>query len=287
MTRFLAVNALAQHQLFQTRDTPEAIALCEELLQISRAVWGRGHISGLSILLQLASLNAQQSNLTAAERAMREFIEDRRAVGSVANSIILMLEQQAYGAMREWLADHPETGRDYLTLVVEDARAALAPQAPERQIIIDRVAVWLAERGFHQVAEPLLRESLELLAAQEEPAAAARARSLHWLGAALLGLERPQDAQVALRACLEIEREELGAEEWLLHSARSALGECLVRDRRYQDAEPILLEAHAALLSNLLAPPQRRRDAAQRLALLYRAWDRPDDAAAWESRARP
>jgi serine/threonine protein kinase len=71
-----------------------------------------------------------------------------------------------------------------------------------------------------------------------------------------------------------------------LAAAQVRLAAVLADQQRYADAEPLLLTAHEALRTHPQVAAsaflkERRADAADRLARLYDAWGKPDEAAKW------
>jgi hypothetical protein len=83
-----------------------------------------------------------------------------------------------------------------------------------------------------------------------------------------------------------------GREHFRTAIAESLLGRCLVSLKRYDEAEPLLLEAVNLLDRSLGAEENRTRGARRRLAELYDAWGKPEEAAkhrpiAAESPTRP
>ncbi|MHC4090081.1 MAG: tetratricopeptide repeat protein [Planctomycetota bacterium] len=83
---------------------------------------------------------------------------------------------------------------------------------------------------------------------------------------------------------LAIRRRGLPEGHWQTAEARAVLAGCLTGLRRYQGAEPLLLEAHSEMKDNPQASEIQKREALDRLAKLYEAWGRPEQAAAWRAK---
>ena len=72
-------------------------------------------------------------------------------------------------------------------------------------------------------------------------------------------------------------------DNWFEASYKALSGAALLEQQRYSDAEPILLRAHATYLDQLGSQHVHTRSLAGRVADLYRAWGRPDDAARFDA----
>jgi serine/threonine-protein kinase len=64
----------------------------------------------------------------------------------------------------------------------------------------------------------------------------------------------------------------------LIPSTESALGECLTAQQRYAEAEPLLTDGYTGLIWKLGEKDLRTVEARQRLAKLYDAWGKPNQA---------
>ena len=130
-------------------------------------------------------------------------------------------------------------------LVTEAVRAArqwFPADSPELAAELADVGQTLLEAKAYAAAEPLLRESLSL------------------------GEQKVPDA-------------------WRTHHTRSMLGGALLGQHKYADAEPLLFQGYAGLKERAVkVPPEGQgslNTAMERLAQLYGAWDKPDEAAKW------
>jgi hypothetical protein len=82
-----------------------------------------------------------------------------------------------------------------------------------------------------------------------------------------------------LREALEIRKKVLPKGDALIFSTESALGECLTAQKRFAEAEPLLLSGYNGMKSKLDDKESRVVEARQRVAKLYEAWNKPDQAA--------
>ena len=96
---------------------------------------------------------------------------------------------------------------------------------------------------------------------------------------------RWSEAEPILRECLAI-RDKVIPDLWQRFNTMSQLGGALLGQGRYAQAEPLIVGGYEGLKAReakIPAPSRPRlREAAERVARLYDAWGRPDEAAAWK-----
>ena len=93
----------------------------------------------------------------------------------------------------------------------------------------------------------------------------------------------PREGEKILREAVKIRTESLPKEHYWVALANSALGECLTIQKRYHEAEPLLLNSYEALKISQGADNPRTTIALQRLFNLYKAWNKPDQAAPYRA----
>lgn len=275
-------SALASTLRFLDRDA-EAEALFREGIDIQRGL-GAEHRESLAVSLNnLAVLLGERGDWAAAAPLARE-----------ALAIVLAVHG----------ADHPDVaaGMDGLGTILEQTgnlagaeelyRGALAlrwrllgDEHPDTARSLYALAGIQRLRGDPEGALESCRRILELrgeVLPDGHPyvAAALQIEGLSWLD-----LGRPADAERAFRESLELRRASLPEGHWLVASSKSALGASLAAQNRWLEAEPLLLEGYDGLVAARGAEHALSRDAAARLAELYRAWGRADDAGTWASRS--
>ena len=86
---------------------------------------------------------------------------------------------------------------------------------------------------------------------------------------------------LAERAVSEAEKR-LPEGHWAIATQQSILGEAMAAGGRYREAERILLEANANIAQRLGETTRYAQTSRARLAKLYRAWGRPEQAARYE-----
>jgi tetratricopeptide (TPR) repeat protein len=105
------------------------------------------------------------------------------------------------------------------------------------------------------------------------------------LGAVLLDLNRPEDAEPHLRAvhaaCLRSD-----AAHARTALAAGKVGACLLAQKRYEEAEPLLVGCYERLHAVPNAPKATVRAACEQVVQLYDAWGKSEKAAEWRERLK-
>jgi serine/threonine protein kinase/tetratricopeptide (TPR) repeat protein len=262
----------------------DAETMFQEALAIQRRLEGDHRAEIAATLNNLGVLLGQRGEWAKAEPLIREAVDLIRSVrgpehpevAAAMSTLGTVLEENgdlagaeaAYReslAMRERLlgAEHPDTARSLYALaglqqIQGDAAGALASC---RRI--------LALRG------DVLPDLHPMVAA-----------ALHVEGLSLMDLGRPREAEDAFRESLRLREEALPEDHWLIASSRSALGTSLATVGRYREAEDLLQSAYAQLEATLGPSHERTLETAGRLAELYEAWGREDEAEPWRDRSR-
>ncbi|MDP9004661.1 MAG: serine/threonine-protein kinase [Verrucomicrobiota bacterium] len=93
---------------------------------------------------------------------------------------------------------------------------------------------------------------------------------------------RIDEAEKLLREAVRIRMENMPESHFLRATANGALGEFLTGQKRFAEAEPFLLASYESLKKSQAAHSPRASRARQRLANLYAAWNKPDQAAPYQ-----
>ncbi len=185
-------------------------------------------------------------------------------------------------------------GEPLLRRCIAGRTKVLGADHPDTLRVRARLAAWLVQQGdFQQAADELG----ELLAAQRERLGSNHGdtiESMHYLSLALLGLNRPADAEALANEC--VERSQKLAPDAKTPNAmfKVGWGRSLVALERFTQAETVLLESHRDLTDGLGPDDPRTRESTKALADLYSAWEQaePDaghdaQAATWQAQSQP
>ncbi len=260
----------------------EAETLEREALTIQKNVWGNAHPEVATILNNLALVLGKQDRLAEAETLHRQ---------------VLKMRQKIAGSEHP---DSPEVAAslDNLGLLLRDERKLTEAEAMERESLKMRTALFgdksaavatslnnlglvLRSQGKLPQAEPLYREALEI----EADPTPSRASTLNNLAVVLREQGGLTEAEAMWRESLAI-REKKTPDDWQTFNVRSRLGGSLLQQKKYAEAEPLLLSGYEGMKqreSRISTQDKPRiKEALERLAQLYEATSRPDQAAEWK-----
>ncbi len=274
-TLFWALNALGQHRIYQQQDPIATLPLVLELVEMSTELWGPKEPMTLALQAQVAWFHQMAGDQEAAGRSLTAYLDARRESAARPSIGFAMAEQQILNAMKDWIDQNPDQGRELLLYLLADAGTLVGAESAQMSALLELVGVWMAEHGFDADAESPLQLRLEFLRTKEPERTAALAESLIHLGMVKTRQGQTAEGEVLLRECLKIREGLYSAGDWRV---ASALGASLAAQERFEDAEPLLLAGHDGLRRSPDAPDKRKVESRQRLAELYDRWARPDDA---------
>jgi len=96
----------------------------------------------------------------------------------------------------------------------------------------------------------------------------------------LLDEGRAAEAEPLAQEALAVLRE-AAPTSWRVADAESVLGGCLAAQGRFGEAEPMLVGAYETLEKDPADGSRRAGEARARVAALYKAWGKPERAAAY------
>jgi tetratricopeptide (TPR) repeat protein len=140
------------------------------------------------------------------------------------------------------------------------------------------LAVLHLREGNYAKAENEARTALDLLRKHLGTDQPLTAGALSTLGLTLTREGKAAEGEPYLRDALAIRTKVVRLDSFLIPYTESALGECLIAQQRYAEAEPLLTDGYTGLIWKLGEKDLRTIEARQRLAKLYDAWDKPEQA---------
>jgi serine/threonine-protein kinase len=135
----------------------------------------------------------------------------------------------------------------------------------------------------HSEAEARINETLKIYRAATSQQFINYATALMVQGMIYGQTGRIDEAEKLLREAVRIRSENMPETHFLHATANGALGEFLTAQKRFPEAEPFLLASHESLEKSQAANSPRTRRARQRLANLYDAWNKPEQAAPYRA----
>ncbi len=260
----------------------EAEALYREVLELKRQIHGNEHFDVATGLSNLGTMLLRQDRPAEAESLLQEALalsrrllgEDHPKVGSILGNLAVIVEGR--GDYEEAEAFHREA------LAIKQKQ--LGEGHPSVAISLNNLAFCLQATGKPAEAERLYRQALDILhrrVGKKHRHVAVVERN--W--ASLLATRGEAVAAEDLaRQALTIMRQ-ARMPPWRIADARSVLGHCLIGQGRYEEAEPLLVDSYPVIRDAKGGGSRYTRDALARVAALYQAWGKPDEAARYQSSA--
>jgi tetratricopeptide (TPR) repeat protein/tRNA A-37 threonylcarbamoyl transferase component Bud32 len=260
----------------------QAEALYKEASDGYRRILGDDHPRTLKASSNLAVLYRQQGRLAEAEALLRDaLVLQRRRIGDddpAAAPLINNLARVLQGLGK------PAEAEPLLRSVRESLRQAYGEEHPQTLTAMNNLAGVLIDLDRRDEATELFRRCTETrrrtLGADHPQTLLA---SINW--AAGLRDCRRLDEALAIFETTTQAAASLPSEHWLWPYLRGGHGETLVLLERFAEAEPLLLDSYRVFRATRGDAHPASRNAAARLSQLYRAWEKPDKAAAYEPQA--
>jgi len=280
----VALNNLAD-LLRQRGKWVESESLHREAQAMLRKRWGDEHPLVADSLSNLANLLREQGRLAEAETLQREALAMRKKLSGAEHLDVAISLNHLARVLRDQnrLAESEAMNREALGLF----KKLLGAEHYRVAAALNNLGQVLRDQARLAEAETMHREALAIRKkafGNEHPDVAG---SLEALAAVLRDQGKLAEAETLSRECLAI-GEQMLPDDWRTSIARSALGGVLLALKKYAEAEPLLLAGFAGLKERQAAIPAdgrpRVREAIQRLAQLYAALGKLDQAAEWNQK---
>ncbi|MCP3903403.1 MAG: serine/threonine protein kinase [Planctomycetes bacterium] len=214
LTRFRALNALAQKKLLQNSDIEGTLPIMEELLETSLRLWGPTHIASLSIHVQGIVLYQQVGEMERAGELMRAYLDVRRDTEISGSLLLVTLTQGVWSSMSDWMDANPTEGREFFLHFIDDLEVALSPENERMIRVLRLVGEWMVEHDYPADAAPLLERAVVAQESHSSDPTDARVRLLRALGGAQMGIEQYEESERSLlRSLRDAEDLDLASEQ--------------------------------------------------------------------------
>jgi eukaryotic-like serine/threonine-protein kinase len=250
--------------------------LFREALAVRRGVFGDEHRETATSKSDLGQLLRRKGDLAGAERLLRETLATTRNLlgeehpdfgTSLANVALVLSDRGDHAGAEAMLRQALAVNRD-----------ALGPSHPDIAAKLNSIADPLREQGKREEAAQAVEEALAIARPTLGDDHPLVARYLISLARVRLAQGSADAAEPLLRQALDIQRRALPEGDWRMGAAASLLGASLTAQGRYDEAERSLLEAREVLHDVPGGQGAEAEANRVRLAELYEAWGRGDDA---------
>jgi serine/threonine protein kinase/tetratricopeptide (TPR) repeat protein len=263
----------------------QALPLHEEALKLTKAKLGPDHPHTLTGMNVLAAGYWSAGNLDRSVPLFEEVVKLRTATLGPDHPDTLQ-------AQANLGVNYRDAGRlpDAIRLLedaLDRARKRPGPFPAGLLWVPGELAETYDRAGRFDQAGPLYRQGLADTKARFGADHPRTARGFGALGWHLLRAGQPAEAEPVLRECLAI-REKKEPDAWATFLTKSLLGGALLGQKKYAEAEPLLRDGYEGMKQReAKVPPiekNRLAEAAERLAQLYDATGRADEARAWRAK---
>jgi eukaryotic-like serine/threonine-protein kinase len=300
---------------------PQSESLNRRGLELRRQELGEDHRDTLTSLHNLADTLRAQNKLAEAEPLFRQALagkvrvlgaENEDTLNSRENLAILLAQQRKFGeaesSLREILAarsrGRAEDNLPMSTSLINlssvlamqgkfaDAEASLrqgldgyrrkhGEEHPETLTAMHNLGAILLEQKKFSEAEPVIRRATESRSRVLGPDHPNTLKSQHNLADLYRGKGKLAEAEAQLREVVERRRRVHGEGHPTTMNSVAALAGIFQEQRRFAEAEALLLAGYKALSSASNVPPAEVNKTRERLAKLYDAWGKKEEAGRW------
>jgi serine/threonine protein kinase/tetratricopeptide (TPR) repeat protein len=264
--------------------TTEAIRMHEPTLELLESKLGPDHRVTLAARKNLAVAYLDAGRTTEAIRMHEATLKLREAKLGPDHPDTL---DTLHGLAHAMESLHPADAEPLFRRALEGYRKSERPYEQHTIELTNDLTSLLDRAGRTAEAEPIWRKSLDLLRAHPPADSSILADALAVFGLHLLTRKTWADAEPLLRECLAI-REKSMPDDWRRFNAMSMLGEALLGRRQFAEAEPLLLRGYEGINQREAKIPanakQRLAEATERIARLYEATERTEQARAWRKK---
>jgi tetratricopeptide (TPR) repeat protein len=255
-------------------DYAKANPLLQEALSLSEKIRGEVNEDSAYILISIGRAKHFSGDLVGAEAAYRKSIDifhhlpqryEIRKAMALVNLGGLLTEKGAYDEAIPVLVES-----DRINEKVGDSVYLLVSK--------EYLCAAYLDKGDYAKAIEEGRKSVSVGRKTELERFPSFTDALWCLGTSLVRVGRTAEAEPYLREALDRCRKNFPKPSARIAAAEGALGECLTAQKSYANAEPLLIDGYDMMKSKFGDQDRRVVEARQRLAKLYQAWGKSDQA---------
>ncbi len=252
-----------------------------EALVLRKESLGEEHTDVAHSLNHLGRLYHNMGRIDEAEPLLRQALVMRRKLLHKSHPEV-MASVGALAALLREKGQYSEAKKLY-----DEAFAAFEHtyglQHPYTAGIVNNLALTYCSLGDYEKSEELHRQALELHKQVYPPGHHKISYPYIGLGAVYSAQGEYVEAESMYRQALELTEPNFAADHPRIAEIKSLLGGCLCELGRFEEAERVLLESYTSQKETYSNKDKRTRDTLQRLVELYTDWDKPDEAATYQS----
>jgi len=267
-------------------DYPTTERLRRESLSMRRRLWGDKHPAVAQALNDLAfHLEGMGIYDGEAEALHREALAIRRKVHG-PKTLPVAVSLSNLGMVLQNKGD-VETAERLQRESVAIRKAIVGENHPTLATGLRKLALALFHKGAYEEAADHYQEALRLFRIAYPKGNLRIARVLTEWGEVRMAQGRTKEAEAMSRQALAYYTGRYRDHHWRIASIKSVLGACLTQQGRYAEAEPMLQDALPHLRKAFGPVHPHTRKIHERLADLYEAWGKPEQAKAYRGEAGP
>jgi len=252
----------------------EAEPLCRLVLAMNRQLYGDVHPETATSLNNLAYALQSRGDLDAAGKAYREALAiNQKLLGGSHPNVAFNLNNLA---VVEYGKGNRKEGVELLRQSLEMSRKVLGQEHPDVASRAATLAYWLVDAGQYEEAGRLLDESLAIRRKVLGPEHPQVAGTLTVKANLLLATHHYQEARDVAAEAQRILGLNMPRDSWQVAAAMNAEGAARTKLGDFAGAERLLLESRKGLEQSPI--PDLAERGRVRLADLYSAWGKPDEA---------
>jgi serine/threonine protein kinase len=259
----------------------EAEALDTQNLEIKRRVLGPEHRNTLNTMNNLAIVYWYEGKYAQAEAMLSQTWEvERRVLGPEHPATL--------NSMGNLASDYVDEGKyaqaeALLSQTLAIQRRVLGPEHPYTLNTLNSIVADYQKQGKYALAETYAAQVLAARRHASGPEHPSTILSEDDLALAYVSEGKFTQSEPLAREALELNQKKQ-PDDWQRFRAESVLGASLAGQKKFAEAEPLLLEGYQGMLArkNLISASDRwhLERARQWLVQLYKAWGKPEKAAA-------